>query len=143
MIRYVLIMVLCKLKNLPDSGINVTKWETSIKKYAKNYIKAHFNPLRRKGSEAARLKEFENYLKSYINISNISLYKIILYIIDNIYIIKDIIYIKEILIYNKKIENIYRLFTYGNLDIRGNNLIEQAFVFALRRTAEKRFNYGN
>lgn len=140
-------MVLCVLKIPSKLEIDTKTWESSVKTYAKNYIKSYFRSFKRHSPEILRIKKLEDYLKSYIKINNknnnIDIYKIILYIINNIYINNNILYLKENLIYNKKLQNIYRLLTYGNLDVPGDKIINKALNWALNHTARKKIRrYG-
>lgn len=125
-------LILGKIK--VNNKWKIREIESLIKTFSMFYVKDIFNKSKYTfyRSKVENLLKIQNYIKQYYNI-NIPIYKLILNILHNIKINNTgLLYIKKEQINTIKISEIYRLVTFGNLQVQKNAIFKDAINFGIK-----------
>lgn len=122
----------------------VKEIENLIRTFSMLYVKRLFKNSKtlKNKTQLKHLLKIQNYIKQNYNIT-IPLYNIILNILYNIKLNnKGLLYIKKEQINTIKISEIYRLVTFGNLNIQKNAIFNEAINFGIyQMRMMKRYGY--
>ena len=108
----------------------------NLKTFSTIYIRNIFkNPRKLKNRpKLERLKKLETYIQTTYNIKQDILH-IILYIIHSLKIDnKGLLYIKKEQINTIKIDKIYKLICFGNIEVRKSAIFNEAIKFGIKQT---------
>ncbi len=127
-------LVLGKVK--VDQNWSLKETEKLIKTFSMFYVNALFNSYRnlKYKQEIDRLQILQNYIIRNYNIKQ-DIKHIILNILCNIKINnKGLLYIKKEQINTIKVEKIYKLICFGNIEVRKSAIFNEAINFGIRQT---------
>lgn len=133
-------LILGKIQNVPNKRA-LSKIKHYLRTFSMFYVKAVFktNKLEHR-DKVKRLLQTQTYLQNTYK-TNINIYKTILSILKHINITSNgIIYTKE-QINTIKVDKIFKLITFGNLELQKNAIFNEALIFGMKQ-ARMLVKYG-